>query len=135
MSRWGNQIAKPVENAAATYLGCKLLGISGDMYNPVLGTLDAASQLAAASAVCSVATEAVHNWVLPQVASGDQIYSSASMLLNPLLQSSMLYMYANTTSPNKSKAIGSFNLLALGAGSEIVSSYVNDGFVQPWLNR
>jgi hypothetical protein len=129
-----NQLIKPVENYALTYLGAKLMGFSGRMENRYLGDRDTVSQLALGSAICSLATESIHNWVLPQVAAGDQIYSSASMLLNPILQASFVYAYSSLTAPGKTELYGT-NLMLLAAGSEIASTYVNDGFVQPWLNR
>ena len=124
---------KPILNAAATYLGCKLLGIEGPMNSRYTGSRDAAQQLAIGSAISSLGTEVVHSYVLPEVGQGN-IYNSASMILAPVLQGAFLTLYAVESHPNKAMNIGYNKILMLGVASEVGASYANASLVQPWLH-
>ena len=122
---------KPILNAAATYFGAMLMGINGSMDNRFLGSRDATQQLAILSGIGSVGTELVVRFVLPEAGSG-VIYNSATMLLASLLQGGLLTIEAVESHPTKALNIGYNKILLLGAGSEVLSSYVNDAFIKPW---
>ena len=131
-SKLGSMAVKPVINAGLTYLGAKLLGINGNMNNPLLGQMDAPAQLAVGSAVCSVGTQVAHSWILPELGSGN-FYDGTSMLLSPALQGLFLMAYSSWSDPNEATFLGPVELVGLGAGSEVGASYLNDGVIQPWL--
>jgi hypothetical protein len=133
-SKWINMMAKPLENAAACYIGSKFLGIDGRITNPIIGTQDAAMSLAVAGFGASLVTETVHSWVLPQITPGNQWYSTASMVLSPTIQTLGLYAYVSYFDSPEASSIGMTNFALLGAGGEIASCYVNDNFVTPWLS-
>ena len=103
------------------------------MNNRYLGTRGACQQLAIGSAISSLGTELIHSYVLPEVGQGN-IYSSASMILAPVLQGAFLTLYAVEMHPNKALNLGYNKILMLGAGSEVAASYANGALIQPWLN-
>jgi hypothetical protein len=135
LSKVVNMLVKPIENAGAVYLGAKLLGLSGKMSNKYLGEMDQSSQLAIGAGICSVATETVHSFVLPEITGSSQFYSTASMVLNPVLQAGLLYAYSSVNAPNRTAETGAGRIMMLGAGGEVLATYVNSAFVQPYMNR
>ena len=117
-TKLGSMAVKPIVNAGLTYLGAKLIGISGSMDNPLLGSMPAASQLAIGSGVASVGTQVMHSYIFPELGSGS-FYSGTSMLLTPALQGLLLFAYASWSDQYVSPSIGPIELVALGAASEV----------------
>ena len=133
-SKLGSMAVKPIVNAGLTYLGAKLLGLDGNMDNPLLGQMEAPSQLAVGSAVSSLGTQVAHSWILPELGSGN-FYDGTSMLLSPALQGLFLLAYSSWSDGRYAAFVGPVELVGLGAGSEIGASYLNDGVIQPWLGN
>ncbi len=129
-----NMLAKPVENAALVYLGSKLLGISGNSKLPLIGNKKTDMNLALVAGVSSLATETVHNYILPLGIDSSAGLTSAGMLLNPLLQIGISTAIVAGTDLNTLNNVKLPKMALLFGGAEIGAQYINSGFVQPWLN-
>lgn len=131
-----NQFVKPVENFAICYLASKyIFNNTGKIKVPFLKDQDVHLGLGIFAGVSSAGAELAHNWILPEIVQGNQWQSSASMVLTPSLVGLGVFALAGYSDGYKvHNALNARNLVLLGAGSEIASTYLNDNFVQPWLN-
>jgi hypothetical protein len=134
LQKVSNVLVKPLENAAVSYLIIKtgLLGLNGELRGKY-GSPTAEVQLPMGAAVASLVTETVHQFVLPEVADGTQLYNTASMVLNPLLMGLGVYVWGNSMDKYYVESVGGSKVALLGALSEVGATYLDNGFVKPWL--
>lgn len=130
-----NQLAKPLENFAFCYLGSKYVLNESGRFDSILGRYDACINYGIAGGLSSVVAEAIHGWVLPEVNSDAQLNSTASMVLNPVLVGAGLFSAISMGDSVKASNVGFGKIFLLGASSEVLSAYVNDRLVQPYLGE
>ena len=131
-----NQFLKPVENMAMTYLLSNFVfGHSGGLNLPVLGQMNQPSAFAVLSGISSLGAELASNWILPELADSPQIYSFENMILSPTLMGLGLFVLVYSVDGHIAyNTLSPMELLLLGAGSEIASTYANNGLVRPWID-
>lgn len=127
--------AKPVLNGAVVYLGAKMLGAEGLMSTKFGGNYSTPAALGIGGIVSSFGTELAHQFILPHVLPHNKLGQMESMIAAPLINGSILALYAGMNDSYKTAEIGNMKLLALGAASEVASTYGFETFLRPWFHK
>ena len=129
-----DQAVKPLINGALCYAGAKALGFDGYIRLPLINKAHAAPMsLGIAGVVASFGTELAHNFILPHINQHSKFGQMEAMILSPVLNASLItgVVYAGSPLQIQGNVV---QLMGLGAGAEMASTYAFETFARPWLH-
>ena len=132
-SKMKDMLAKPLVIGVISALGSKALGIDIDVGIPLLGDVNSVIFFGLLGAGSSVATETLHQWVLPYLPQSSEMVKIENALLSPALHAAVNVGVLYFIYPAMLKTYGYTNPILLGIGSEIAGSYAYDNFVRAML--
>lgn len=130
-----DQFVKPLMNGAICYAGAKAMGLEKPLSLPMMNTkYDASMVLGIAGVASSFGTELAHNFILPNINQHSKLGQMESMILSPLLNGGLLYGILYAGNPIEAYNLGLAKTVAIGAATEVGSTYAFETFARPFLH-
>lgn len=127
--------AKPIVVGLVSALGSKALG-NGQSFNvalPILGEVNSMVFYGLLGLGSSLATETLHQWVLPLLPQSGQAVQIENAILSPVIHAAVNVGVLSLGWPSVIKEFGYSNPIMLGVGAELAGSYAYLNFVKVML--
>jgi hypothetical protein len=128
-----NQFIRPLVIGAVSAVGAMVVGkpLDGEIGLPLLGAVSKPVFYGVLGATSSLATESVHQWVLPYLPQSDAAVKAENALLSPAIHAALNVGFIYLFDAELLRDIGMQEPIMLGIGSEIVGGYAFESFVAP----
>jgi len=135
-SKLKQTFVKPLVVGIISALGSKVMGANYNVGIPLLGDVPAAVFYGLLGTGSSLASETLHQWVLPYLPQSAEMVKMENAVLSPALHGGLNVAVLYFAYPGILKEFGYLNPLLLGAGAEVLGSYSFDNFVavMSWMS-
>lgn len=128
-SKLKEQFAKPVIVGLVSAIGAKALGMDYNVQLPLIGDVSAPVFYGVLGTASSLATETLHQWVLPYLPQSSYAVQVENALLSPAINAALNVGVLYLMYPGILNVNGYTNPVVLGAGSQIVGAYGYNNFI------
>jgi hypothetical protein len=132
-SKLKNQFARPVVVGIVSAVGAMAVGLNYNVTVPIVGSISKPVFFGALGVASSLATETVHQWVLPYLPQSEFAVKAENALIAPAIHAALNVGALQLAYPNILKVFGMMEPALIGAGAEIAGGYSFNAFVAPAL--
>jgi hypothetical protein len=126
-----SQFVRPVVVGIISAIGAKAMGLKYDVGVPLLGDVSAPVFYGVLGTASSLATETIHQWVLPYLPQSDSAVKAENALLSPIIHAALNVGVLKLAYPGILNEMGYKDPIALGIGAEFAGEYAFESFVKP----
>jgi hypothetical protein len=128
-----NQFIRPLVVGAVSAAGAMALGQNFNVRVPILGSVSKSVFYGLLGAGSSLATESIHQWVLPYLPQSEAAVRAETALIAPAIHAALNVGVLSVAYPSIVNESGMLEPVLIGAGAEVVGAYSFDAFVAPAL--
>jgi len=132
-SKLKSQFVRPIVVGLVSAVGAMAMGSSYKVDVPLLGSVSKSVFYGVLGAGSSLATETIHQWVLPYLPQSDTAVRAENALLSPVIHAGVNLAVLKLVYPGILNEIGMQEPILIGVGAELVGAYGFDNFVAPML--
>ena len=129
-SKLKQQFVRPIVVGLVSALGARAMSVSYKVDLPLLGEVPKEVFYGVVGFGSSLATETLHQWVLPYLPQSAAAVKAENALLSPVLHAGVNFAVLRVLYPGILKEIGWQEPVMLGIGSELVGGYSFDNFIR-----
>ena len=131
-SKLKSQFVRPIVVGLVSAVGAMAMG---DQYKvtTVFGNLSKSVFYGGLGVASSLATETLHQWILPMLPQSDSAVKAENALLSPAIHAGLNFLALKLLYPDVLDGAGFQEPLIIGAGAEVVGTYGFDAFIAPQI--
>jgi hypothetical protein len=133
-SKLKSQFIRPIVVGIVSAAGAAAIGMQWKRVSvPLLGDISKPTFYGVLGAASSLATESIHQWLLPMLPQSEAAITAENALLAPAIHAAVNVGFLQLAAPRILEENGYTESIIIGAGAEVVGSYSFDAFVKPNL--